>query len=100
MINDGMRERIAAAIRQVEQGTRAELVAAIAQRADPYRSNGLIAALAAALVAGVASWIFLPWPGPGETIAAELAAFILVYTLALFTPLGLWIVPPGRKRRM
>jgi putative membrane protein len=100
MIDDSMRQRIAAAIKRMEQGTRAELVAVIARRADAYRSNALMAALAAALVAGIATWIFLPWPGPAETIAAELAAFIVVYALAVFTPLGLRAVPAGRKRRM
>jgi putative membrane protein len=100
MIDDSMRERIAAAIKRMEQGTRAELVAVIARRADAYRSNALMTALAAALVAGIAAWSFLPWPGPGETIAAELAAFIVVYALAVFTPLGLAVVPPARKRRL
>jgi putative membrane protein len=100
MIDDGMRERIAAAIKRAEQGTRAELVAAIARRADAYRSNALLAALAAALIAGLAAWAFLPWPGPGEALAAELIAFLIVYALAAFTPLGIRIVPAARKRRM
>ena len=100
MIDDGMRARIAAAIERAEQGTRAELVAAIARRADGYRSNALLAALAAALIAGLAVWALLPWPGPVELLAAELAAFILVYALAAFTPLGLVVVPTARKRRM
>jgi putative membrane protein len=100
MIDDGKRDRIAAAIKRAEQGTRAELVAAIAGRADSYRSNALLAALAAALIAGLAVWALLPWPGPVEMLAAELAAFILVYALAAFTPLGLFVVPAARKRRM
>ena len=100
MIDDGMRERIAAAIKRAEQGTRAELVAAIAQRADGYRSNALLAALAGALIAGLAVWTLLPWPGPVQMLAAELAAFLLVYVLVAFTPLGLKIVPAARKRRM
>jgi putative membrane protein len=95
-----MRARIAAAIKRAEQGTRAELVAAIARRADGYRSNALLAALAAALIAGLAVWALLPWPGPVETLAAELAAFVLVYALAAFTPLGMLVVPARRKRRM
>jgi putative membrane protein len=100
MIDNGMRDRIAAAIKRAEQGTRAELVAAIARRADGYRSNALLAALAAALIAGLAVWALLPWPGPVEMLAAELAAFIIVYLLAAFTPLGLIVVPVARKRRM
>jgi putative membrane protein len=99
MIDDGMRQRIQAAIGKAEQGTRAELVAAIARRADDYRSSNLLAALVAALIAGIAAWIFLPWPGPGETIAVELAGFLLVFTLAAFTPLGMLVVSPRRKRR-
>jgi putative membrane protein len=99
MIDDGMRQRIQAAIGKAEQGTRAELVAAIARRADDYRSSSLLAALVAALIAGIAAWIFLPWPGPGETIAVELASFLLVFTLAAFTPLGMLVVSPRRKRR-
>jgi putative membrane protein len=99
MIDDGMRRRIAAAIEKAEQGTRAEFVAAIARRADDYRSNSLLAALAGGLIAGVLAWIFLPWPGPGETIAAELAGFLMVFTLAAFTPLGMLVVSPRRKRR-
>jgi putative membrane protein len=74
-------------------------VAAIARRADDYRSNSLLAALAGGLIAGVLAWIFLPWPGPGETIAAELAGFLMVFTLAAFTPLGMLVVSPRRKRR-
>jgi len=100
MIDDGFRQRIAATIAKAEQGTRAEFVAAIAGRADEYRSYALLAALAAALIAGFVTWALLPWPGPGETLAAELAAFIVVYALAMFTPLGRWIVPAARKRRM
>jgi putative membrane protein len=100
MIDDGMRARIAAAIKGAEQGTRAELVAAIARRADAYRSNALLAALAAALIVGLAAWALLPWPGPGEALAAELIAFLIVYALAVFTPLGLGVVSSRRKRRM
>jgi putative membrane protein len=100
MIDDGMRDRIAAAIVRAEQGTRAELVAAIAQRADDYRSNALIAGFFAALIAALAVWLLLPWPGPAETVAAELAAFGIVYALAAFTPLGLKGVSAARKRRM
>ena len=100
MIDDGMRQRIAAAIARVEQGTRAELVAVIARRADAYRSNALVAALTAALIAGIAVWALLPWPGPGETIIAELLAFLIVFGLAAFTPLGMRVVPPSRQRRM
>jgi putative membrane protein len=98
MIDDGMRERIAAAIAKAEQGTRAELVAAIARRADDYRSNALLAACAGALIAGIAVWLLAPWPGPVETLAGELAAFVLVFALAAFTPLGLIFVSAGRKR--
>jgi putative membrane protein len=98
--DDGMRQRIADAIKRAEHGTRAEFVAAIARRADEYRSNALLAALAAALIAGIAAWIFPPWPGPGETIAAQLTAFVIVYALATFTPLGMRIVPVARQRRM
>jgi putative membrane protein len=100
MIDDGMRQRIAAAIAKTEQGTRAELVAAIARRADGYRSNALLAGFAAALIGGLLAWTLLPWPGPGETMSAELAAFLIVYTLAAFTPLGLRFVSTARKRRM
>jgi putative membrane protein len=100
VIDDGMRTRIAAAIRHVEQGTRAELVAAIARRADTYRSHALLAALTAALTAGLAAWAWLPWPGPREILAAELIAFLAVYALVAFTPLGLYVVPAARKHRM
>ena len=100
MIDDGMRQRIAAAISKAEQGTRAEFVAAIARRADSYRSNSLLAALAGGLIAGVLAGVFLPWPGPAETIAAELAGFLLVFTLAAFTPLGMLVVPARRQRRL
>jgi putative membrane protein len=100
MIDDGMRQRIAAAIAKTELGTRAELVAAVARRADGYRSNALQAAFAAALIGGLLAWALLPWPGPAETLAAQLAAFLIVYALAAFTPLGLRFVSAGRKRRM
>jgi putative membrane protein len=100
MIDDGMRQRIAAAISKAEQGTRAEFVAAIARRADSYRSNSLLAALAGGLIAGVLAGVFLPWPGAAETIAAELAGFLLIFTLAAFTPLGMLVVPARRQRRL
>jgi putative membrane protein len=99
MIDDGMRQRIAAAITKAEQGTRAEFVAAIARRADDYRSNSLLAAFGGALIGALAAWALLPWPGTGETLACELAGFLLVFTLAAFTPLGMWVVPAKRKRR-
>ena len=100
MIDDGMRERLAAAIARTEQSTRAELVAAIARRADSYRSYAMMAAFAGAIVAGLAAWRLLPWPGAAEILIAELAAFIAVYALAAFTPLGVRIVPAVRKRAM
>jgi putative membrane protein len=99
MIDDGMRQRIVAAIGKAEQGTRAEFVAAVAKRSDEYRSNSLMAGLAGALIAGIAAWVLLPWPGAGETIACELAGFLLVFTLAAFTPLGIRLVPILRQRR-
>lgn len=99
MIDDGMRQRIAAAITKAEEGTRAELVAAIARRADDYRSSSLLAGLTAALIGGIATWIFLPWPGPGETIGVELTAFLLIYVLAAYTPFGMLVVTARRKRR-
>jgi putative membrane protein len=99
MIDDGMRARIEAAIKRAEQGTRAELVAAIARRADEYRSNALLGALATALIAGGAVWLLAPWPGPGETLIAELAAFAVAYPILAWTALGLLLVPRGRKRR-
>ena len=71
MIDPGMRARIQAAIAKAEQGTRAEFVAAVARRADEYRGNALMAAFIAAILAGVAVWIFAPWPGPGETLVAD-----------------------------
>jgi len=100
MIDDGMRERLAAAIARTEQGTRAELVAAIARRADSYRSYAMMAALGGAIVAGLAAWLLLPWPGAAEALIAELAAFIVVYALVAFTPLGVLAVPGARKRAM
>ena len=98
MIDDGMRRRVAAAIGKAEQGTRAEFVAAIARRADDYRSNALLAALTAAVVGGIAVWALVPWPGPGEVMASELIAFLVIYALAALTPLGIWVVPAGRQR--
>jgi len=99
MIDDGMRQRIAAAIAHAEQGTRAELVAAIARRADDYRSNSLLAGCAGALVAALLGWLLLPWPGAGDMIAIELAGFLLLFALAAFTPLGMFVISPRRKRR-
>jgi putative membrane protein len=100
MIDDGMRQRIAAAIGRAEQGTRAEFVAAIARRADEYRSDALLAAMAAGILAGFAVWVLAPWPGPGETLIAELAAFIVVYAVMAWTHLGVVSVPKARKRHM
>jgi putative membrane protein len=100
MIDGDMRQRIAAAITKAEQGTRAEFVAAVARRADEYRSYTLLAAIAAALIAGLVAWAFLPWPGPAEILGAELAAFVVVYGLAVCTPLGPAVVPATHKRRV
>jgi putative membrane protein len=98
MIDDGMRQRVAAAIAKAEQGTRAEFVAAIARRADEYRSNALLAALAVALIAGIVVWAFAPWPGPGETLIGELVAFVIVYPIAAWTRLGMLAVSKRRQR--
>jgi putative membrane protein len=98
MIDEGMRQRIAAAIAKAEQGTRAEFVAAVARRADEYRGNALMAGIAAALIAGVAVWMLAPWPGPGETLIAELLAFAVVYAIAAWTKLGVAVVSKRRQR--
>jgi putative membrane protein len=98
MIDPGMRARIQAAIAKAEQGTRAEFVAAVARRADEYRGNALMAAFIAAILAGVAVWIFAPWPGPGETLVAELIVFIIVFVVAAWTRIGMVVVPAGQKR--
>ncbi|HEY4164835.1 MAG TPA: TPM domain-containing protein [Dongiaceae bacterium] len=100
MIDQAIRQHIEAAITKAEQGTRAEFVAAIARRADDYRGNALMAGMIAALLAGVAIWIFALWPGPAETLVAELLAFIVVYAVAAWTHLGLHFVPHHRKRHM
>jgi putative membrane protein len=98
MIDDGMRQRIATAIVKAEQGTRAEFVAAIARRADDYRSNALSAGLVAAVIAGVAVWVLAPWPGPGETMIAELVAFVVIYALAAWTRLGARLASKRHRR--
>src|SRR3954453_18302854 len=98
MIDDGMRQRIAAAITKAEQGTRPEFVAAVARRADEYRSDALLAASAAAVIAGVAIWILAPWPGPGETLIAQLVAFVVIYAIAAWTRRGMGVVPKARRR--
>jgi putative membrane protein len=100
MIDQAIRRNIEAAIARAEQGTRAEFVAAIARRADDYRDNAMIAGMLAALLAGVAVWIFMPWPGPAETIIAEMAAFIAVYAIAAWTHFGTIFVSHHRKRHM
>jgi putative membrane protein len=98
MIEHGMRERIQAAIAKAEQGTRAEFVAAVARRADEYRGNAMMAGFIAAILAGVAVWIFAPWPGPGETLVAELIVFIIVFPLVAWTRIGMAFVPVAQKR--
>ncbi|HVM83194.1 MAG TPA: TPM domain-containing protein [Candidatus Binatia bacterium] len=98
MIDDGMRQRIVAEIAKAERGTRAEFVAAIARRADDYHSSALLAGLTAAVIAGVAVWVFASWPGPGEAMIGELAAFLIVYLLATFTGFGMLMVPARRQR--
>jgi putative membrane protein len=100
MIDQTMRHRIEAAIAKAEQGTRAEFVAAIARRADDYHGNALMAAMVAAFLAGAAVWAFAPWPGPGETLIAELLAFLVVYALGAWTHLGLFFVLTHHKRHM
>lgn len=99
MIDQGMRERIQAAIAKAEQGTRAEFVAALVGRADPYRGTATMAAAVLALIAGAAVGTFLPWPGPLEIILAEVIVFAVVYGLMVMTPLGPRLASPRRKHR-
>jgi putative membrane protein len=98
MIDQATRDRIQAAIAKAEQGTRAEFVAAVARRADDYRGNAIMAGFVAAILAGVVVWIFAPWPGPGETLVAELIAFIIVFAVAASTRIGMAFVPAAQKR--
>jgi putative membrane protein len=100
MIDQAIRKNIEAAITRAERGTRAEFVAAIARRAEEYHASALTAGMIAALIAGAAIWAFAPWPGPAETLIAELLAFIIVYAIAAWTPLGLVVVSRRHKRQM
>lgn len=99
-IDQAMRDRIAAAITKAEQGTRAELVAAIARRSDDYRSGAYLAGALAALIAGLVIWLLAPWPGPGEVMSGQIIVFLLVALLVVRTRVGLMLVPARRKRRM
>ncbi len=99
MIDSGARTRIEAAIKAAETGTRAEFVAVIAHRADDYAETGYLAGMVAGLLAGVAAWRFVPWVGGGEILTAFLAAFLLVFALMRFTPLGVRLTPRSRRER-
>ncbi len=99
-IDEGMRDRIAAAITKAEQGTRAEFVAAVAQRSDDYRSGAYLAGAIAAVIAGIVVWLLTPWPGPGEVLSAQIIVFLLVVLVVVRTKTGLMLVSARRKRRM
>lgn len=100
MIDGNARQRIEAAIKDAERSTRAEFVAVLAHRADDYADTCYVAGLAAAALAGIAAWLFLPWPGGGEILTAQFAACLVGFGLARFTSLGVRLTGrPARERK-
>ena len=92
-LSEGERQAIAAAIAQAEQGTSAEFVAVVAGCVDRHHGVSLTLGLLAALLAGLALAWFDPWAAIWEALAAQCAAFALVYLTADISPLAARLAP-------
>ena len=99
MIDQATRRRIETAIADIERGTRAEFVAVIAHRSDEYAGTSYAAGAAAAALVGFAVWRLVPWAGGGEILTGQFAAFLIVFLLARFTPLGVRLTPKATRER-
>lgn len=99
MIDGSARQRIEAAIKDAEHGTRAEFVAVIADRADDYDEASYAAGLIVGLIAGIAAWRLVPWVNGGEILGALLTAFVIVFALTRLTSLGVRLTPRAIRER-
>ena len=93
MIGKQVRQRIEAAIKSVERGTRAEFVAVIARRADDYDETSYTVVLVAAILAGLIVGQLVPWASGGNILLAQPTAFLVAFVVMRFTPFGVRLTP-------
>jgi putative membrane protein len=96
-ISEDERRAIQAAIREAEQATSAEFVAAIVHRVERHHAVSLSAGLVGALVVALAAFGWNSWISVPTTLGLQCAAFALVYAAFELTPLSAWLAP--RKKR-
>ncbi len=93
------RRAIEAAIREAEQATSAEFVAAIVRRAERHHAVSLSAGLVAALAVTLIAVWWDRWISVLIALGLQCAAFALIYAAFELTPLSAWLAP-RRKRAM
>jgi putative membrane protein len=96
-ISEGERRGIEAAIREAEQATSTEFVAAIARRVERHHAVSLSAGLLAALVIALVAIWWDPWISVAVALGFQCVAFAAVYALFELTPLSARLAP-SRKR--
>ncbi len=93
------RHAIEAAIRQAEQATSAEFVAAIVRRAERHHAVSLTAGLVGALAVTLIAVWWDRWMSVLIALGLQCAVFALIYAAFELTPLSAWLAP-RRKRAM
>jgi len=98
-ISENERRAIEAAIREAEQATSAEFVAAIAGRVERHHAVSLSAGLVSALVVTLVAIWRDPWISVAISLGLQCAGFAIVYAVFELTALSAWLAPP-RMRAM
>lgn len=99
LLGEGDRDRITAAIRDVERQTSGELVTVVARASAGYVAFPLLAAALLALLTPAVLWIAAPDLDHLDVYTAQLGVFIVVAAATLWRPLRMRLVPLAVKRR-
>jgi putative membrane protein len=99
LLRDGDRDRISAAIRDVERQTSGELVTVVARASDGYAAFPLLTAASLALLVPAVLWIAAPDLNHLDVYAIQLGVFVALAAAALWRPLRMRLVPLAVKRR-
>lgn len=99
LLKPGDRERIEAAVRQIEQRSALEVVVAVVARSADYWQFRVALSASWGLAAGAAILLFFPQLHPWWAVLSELPAALLAYLVSGLRPIHRMIIPKGYSAR-